>query len=402
MTTNSESAHDDEIAQEHELHKRLVNSLDGLPAAVRGGEDLHLLAFAHELRIHDAGREQFADGWADILTVNELGQVWIIEVKLATSAELNAGVWGQLIRYRDSVMKMAWRDIHAYLDRFLEGEGRVLPIASRFAGCHDLEQIIGRWQDMICRRMLPAAEIVNQIASNLREGTAGLAVVADGYNKGVISGGEAIKHGGPLAYLVVKPHVTGLEIVSKWVKAGSGMTAVKDVCAAESGVFARYQKQRLSKVTVDGFGAALHPHVAPLWLDTVEPGLRKLGWNGAPLQAERKGMILNIPLGGKPIPLIRIGYSDTDSSGVAREFKQSTTHGLRVDIAANRLRNSGALTSVQYEELAANLHKIGWRGTGTKCFWMRYCPHSGGKDFLGRPNEKEAIEAFLLVIQHLQ
>jgi len=67
-----------EIAQEHELHQLIVDSLDRLPVEMRGGTEDEVLAWAHELRIHDSGRREHADGYADILTLDEKCRTWIV------------------------------------------------------------------------------------------------------------------------------------------------------------------------------------------------------------------------------------------------------------------------------------------------------------------------------------
>ena len=395
-----------DIAQEHELHQLIVDSLDRLPSEMRGGTEDEALAWAHELRIHDSGRRNDADGYADILTLDEQGRTWIIEVKLATSAELNADVWKQLIRYRNGLKAMPWSAIHNYIDRFLDGQGVVKPYSTRFNNQSNLSQIIATWQSIIHRTTLSPDEIVNRIATDLRNGSAGLAVIADGHASSVIDGAKALSHDGPVAYLTALPTDDGLEYMLRFFREGPSM--IPTVEHIECPEFDRYAARRTAKLTTASFAESLNPHVRPLWDNVVEPSLLKLGWDGTPYKAQRKGITISLPCRGAEAPLVRFAYSDTDSSDVPREYKVPGTYGLRVDLPAWHLTRCRTITRPDLEALACRIYALGWRGTGVgqdaglrslnateyeKWGYMRYYPSPTQKDFLGRSGEEEALRA---------
>jgi hypothetical protein len=403
-----------DIAQEHELHQLIVASLDRFPEQMKREPELNVLAWAHELRIHDSGRRDYADGYADLLTVDELGLTWIIEVKLATSAELNARVWEQLIRYRDGLKSMEWKAIHQYLDRFLGGEGTVKPISTRFKGQPSLSHVIGAWQSLLHRELISANEIVASIAQALNHGTAGLAVIADGYVSSIVEGATGLLHDGPVAYLTAMPSDAGLLYTARYVRRSPNSNEFVPREPIESALFDRYAAQKTAKLTTADFAERLNPCVVPLWEEVVKPSLLRLGWDGTPYKAERKGITICLPCRGGTAPLVRFAYSDTDSSHIPREFKLPGTYGLRVDLAARHLTRSGVLTRTEVEDLARRLYALGWRGTGiardagirnlneteyTKWGYMRYCPSPAEKDFLGRKGEDRALQSFFAEIQ---
>lgn len=98
-----------------------------LPCSVSGAPAARTLFWAHELTLHDAGRGG-GNGSADLMTVDETGMVWLIEVKFNFSLESGTQVWhGQLARYRNALMTMSWQEIVRYTHRFLTGFEQTKP-----------------------------------------------------------------------------------------------------------------------------------------------------------------------------------------------------------------------------------------------------------------------------------
>jgi hypothetical protein len=404
------SAHAYDIVQEFELHQLLVQNLECLPAEMRSRPDVAFLAWASELRLHDAGRDG-GDGWADLLIVDELGKSWIIELKLSTSAELNMHVWQQVIRYRDAAMRMKWSDIHNYADRFLDGEGRVKPISDSFNNRRNLVEVIRQWQKIIGRELMPAEEIVQSIASSLKDGSVGLAVIADCYSKSAAEGLHGIQHRGDLAYISVRPNAGRLETTGCCIVTGKGPQNRKvHIDVSES--FSKYHKKPKRKLTLDVFEQEINPAMLGVWREIILPSLFDLGWDGSIARPE-KSMTLEVNCKGQPAAIVKIGFSGADTKGIDRKFKIPGTYGMLVDFVPWYIKCDYARPDISKQDIeafASKLYKLGWRGSGkARAYagvtsipddiykiwsYMRYYPSSDVKDFLGRPDDHEKIAAF--------
>jgi hypothetical protein len=401
----------DEVVQEFELHQMLVQNIDCLPAEMRSRPDASFLAWASELRLHDAGKNG-GDGWADLLIVDELGKSWIIEVKLSTNTELNANVWQQLIRYRDSAMQMSWADIHNYADRFLDGMGRVKPISDSFYNKESLVDVVKQWQTMLGRALIPAEDIVRSVAASLKDGSIGLAVIADRRCETVINGADNVQHTGDLAYITVAPVSGQLDLDSKFIRSGKAVSH-KAPSEIVNEVFYKCKNEKKTKLTASILEERLNPVSLASWRKIIRPALLELGWDGSIAYEAEKGMTLNVICKGEPAAIVRIAFSDADAKDIDRKFKIPGTYGLRIDFTPWYIKGKFSRPDISKEDIerfAGKLYALGWRGSGTakktagtasipddiylKWSYMRYYPSGKVKDFLGRDDDPEKIEAF--------
>jgi hypothetical protein len=91
---------------ERELQQRIVDCCDTLPPEIKSAPDDDVFAWSCEHIIEDGGRRGGL-GRADILTVDEGGQVWLLEVKIHGNPELDSGIWERQLRpYRDGLKAM--------------------------------------------------------------------------------------------------------------------------------------------------------------------------------------------------------------------------------------------------------------------------------------------------------
>lgn len=400
------------VVQEFELHQLVTNHIDLLPQEMRSQNGLHFFVWAHELRIHDAGRKAHTDGYADLLALDERGMAWLVEVKLSTSVELTRTVWRQLLRYRDGLMKMSWDAIHGYLDRFLEGEGKVRPTIPMHA-CSDLPGALGLWHGQIGRSLIAPKALASAIAGSLRAGQIGLCVLADAWSDDVVRGAEVLPPNMTLGHIAVQSQPGGIRIVRAWVRKESGSSAEIVTESVDARNFKRYSKMAPRKITAAEFVNELHPLVRPLWETTLAPRLHEMGWDGTTFKPASKGFTIRLRSARGMVPILHVGHSGADSGDVPRMYKHRGTAGFCVNLSAWYLKESGKYSKSEIEGLAGALYMIGWRGTGYArlagtCVlsqdvfdawsYMRYKPSPSVVDFLGRAEEKDAGLRFLNTI----
>jgi len=401
----------EDVVQEFELHQLLVLNMDSLPAEMKQRPDVSFLAWGSELRLHDAGKDG-GDGWADLMIVDELGKSWIIEVKLSTSAELNANVWHQLLRYRDAARKMNWGDLHNYADRFLDGLGRVKPLSEKFHAQRNLVGVVKHWQEMLGRQLLPPEDIVQAIASSLKDGTVGLAVIADGYRQSVTDALNNLQHDGDLAYITVAPLSGCLEVGSKFIRQGQSASRTPSSTVVNE-VFYKYKVAKEPNLTPSILEERLNPAGLAIWRSIIRPSLLKIGWDGGIAYSAVSGMTFNVNCKGRQAAIVRIAFSDADTKGIDRTFKIPGTYGLRVDFVPWYIKGKFArpdIAKADIEAFASRLYALGWRGSDKarmsagvtsvpedvylKWSYMRYHPSGNLKDFIGRDDDPDKVAAF--------
>jgi hypothetical protein len=378
---------------------------------MKGRPDAEILVWGSELRLHDAGRNR-GDGWADLLTLDETGRCWIIEVKLSTNTELSAGVWDQLIRYRNAAQTMSWPDIQNYADRYLDGEGRVKPASPHFAQQMNLVEVVKRWQEMLGRTLVPAEDLVAAVATSLAQGTVGLAVVADAYRDSVMRGAKGVEHAGALAYIALDPQHGQMKLASKFVQESTAASDRSDGVSVDA-VFYKHNHEKKPNLNPSSLEEGLNPAGLAIWRQIAKPALLDLGWDGSIAYPAQKGMTLNVICRGMPAAIVRLAFSDADGKGIDRRFKAPGTYGLRVDFTPWYIKEKFErpdITKPDVEAFAKRLHVLGWRGSGKtratagvstvppelyqKWSYMRYYPSSQIKDFLGRDDDPEKVTAF--------
>ncbi|NCC60091.1 MAG: hypothetical protein EOM12_03945 [Verrucomicrobiae bacterium] len=406
-------------ANEQEMHQDFIDSVDIFPEELKGCPGDKVVVWASELRIHDAGRFG-GDGSADLITVDESGMTWIIEVKVWDSAELNREVWQQLLRYRDGLMAMSWNDIHGYCDRFLMGEGTIKPAASLSSDSRNLVDAFRAWKASTDSEKMDPECIRDAIANSLKNGTAGLAVLSDGALDDVIRGGEGIQHNGPLACIEAFPGQAGMCMAARWWKRGgdpAGQHCRLPVVHQED--FEKYRVNVQQRCTPQTLPITLCHEAAALWNDVIQPGFGVLGWNGQDSKRYPKCVVIAFPVGNKCWPMIQAGWSVTDSKRIKREHKNIGTAGLRLDIDlkfADQVLGPDR-GKVFVEKWGMRFYELGWRGrmygkdigirpltddayrTWTKI--LCYKPSDTVEDFLGRPEDAEVIGKLLAALAEM-
>jgi hypothetical protein len=402
-------------ANEQEAHQEFILSQSDFPKELKAQPDIETLVWASELRIHDAGRYG-GDGSADLLTVDECGQAWIVEVKLWGSSELNADIWHQLRRYREGLAAMEWDDIHCYVDRFLLGEGVLHPFC-RFKDCRDLVDVIRCWQERIGRSLHTPEEIRNRIAHALKHRLAGLAVLSDGPLDEVIRGARDLEHRGPVACIRAFPSDHGMQMDVCWHRlAEEPLGTSLAIPTAHQKAFEKYRADVQQTCTPQSLPLTICTESADLWNNHVAPGFKQMGWDGRDSKNHPRGVVVAFPVAGQRWPMIHAGWSITDAKATRREHKKIGSAGLRLDVdlkfADQLLAPDQARAFV--EHWGTLLYNAGWRGrmhgknlgirplkdseyeTWTKI--MTYKPSETVTDFIGRPDEPGVIANLLKIL----
>ena len=404
---------------EAEYHQIFINNICDFPVEMKNQVDNKVLVWAHELRLYDAGSAG-GDGFADILTVDEDGFVWIIEAKMYNSNELNSAIWDyQLSRYRNALMKNSWNDIHRYIKSFIRGKESTKPQTDIFKDTNDLKEAIEIWQKNIGRSKHAPTEIVNRIATHLKNGTFGIAVLAEIEEKSVAVGAEKFEHSGPLAYIRAV-EIEG-EFVSQciWIDKRNSESKIMD-CLEKPNYccFDEYDKKKKKiKGSLDTFVNGLSNTAAVLFKNEILPTLLRFGWDGKDVKKNQKSITCSLPVAGKKLQLIQFGWSDTDAKAVDRENKNIGTAAFKFDFKLWMCKNELFSTKENIEKWCSMFYKIGWRGKGKginagikplteKDFekWRRtmvYYPQDGTKDFIGRSDDAEALHKFFDVLKNV-
>jgi len=138
------------FADESALVFSFAAGIDRWPrSALRNGAS-RMLVIGNEVAVHGAGSGG-STGSIDILAVDDRGEVWLIEAKLARNTQSDpAYVFGnQLARYASGVMKMDVASIHRSLEEYLYGRRSVIkPPASlshEWMRCKSIEEMLAVW-----------------------------------------------------------------------------------------------------------------------------------------------------------------------------------------------------------------------------------------------------------------
>lgn len=404
---------------EAEYHQLFINSVENLPAEMKSEPDEHVLVWAHELRLFDAGINR-GDGYADILTVDESGYVWLIEAKLGDSAELNYHVWGQLCRYRKALMSMDWDKIHRYIKSFIRAKEKTIPqYGINFQYCNDLVEVIKNWQKTIGRSKLPPEKLRDKIANSLKTGSFGMAVLCDVNRKQTVQFGKNVKHTANLAYIQGIIENNNFGMLLRWIKRNS----INDKNDNSSRTFDQTPfdewENNIYKVkcSIDTMADGLCDELSDIWFNTVLPNLKKMGWDGRDAQNNRKSITVPFLIKNRWVPLLLVGWPGTDSKTMERNKKYFGSYGMKFNLFLYLLRNEPFMTKERVERWAKMMYDAGWRGKGSGKYagvrlltdsqfetWgkvMNYNPKPNQRDFSGKPGEKEAIGKFFVVLNRI-
>ena len=410
-------------SRESEYHQRFIQNCDLLPEELKTTHSDHILVWAHEQRLFDAGKGG-GDGSADLVTIDEHGMVWLIEAKVAGNTELGPLIWGQLARYRIALMTMPIAATHRYCRSYLRGhqrseEGeRCLPHPNIFSNCDSIEEVFEKWHSHIGRAILKPATLCDRLANQLISGHFGVAVLADIYTESVVQAGDEFEHSGPLAYIQAIPAGGKLDMCCRWLKHPATETVQH---ATERHYdfqrFDDYEKWiRQHKCSPATIAEALCPESRMLWDDILKPGLIELGWDGKTdaQPSVPSSITVPFPIGSNQVTLLGVGWSSADAKQIDRERKIPGSAGLKVDINFYLCREMEFAQQAHFEPWARRFYDLGWRamGNGKKLGcgtvspeayekWgraMNYKPGNGRQDFVGADGEAEVMRDFLKLL----
>ena len=318
-------------ANEQDYHQFVINNLNKFPDALKSRPGLHLLAWGHELDLHDAGRGG-GDGAADILTVDEEGMVWLIEAKFGNTSERGKFVWGsQLRRYKGAIARMKWQDILPYSARFLRGLEKVKPSINFPTKVQTFSNILELWQNSIGKQSVEPNVLNDMVAVALESGKYGLMIMTDFYDKSYVTHGETFSHDGPLAYVRADVLRDGMRFEVVWQRPASGGILPDEKLQNYSSNL-EVPKLRCDPET---FATTLCPGARDLWEDVLKPGLEQLGvkkWHRKQMSFD-----VNFEINGKLLRLLIVGWPERDAKNVPREYKLHGAASLRINPDIKRI-----------------------------------------------------------------
>lgn len=404
------------FANEADFHQRIILNPDAFPILFRGASAAHTLFWAHELTLHDAGRGG-GNGSADLMTVDEMGMVWLIEVKFNFSLESGTQVWlGQLARYRKALMTMSWQEIVRYTHRFLTGFEQTKPQLSLRTEAGSLHEYIGEWLVAVQADAVPRGSIVSKIAERLRSGNFGVMLVSDYFNASDLAGAESFAHSvhdGPVAYAVVDPDPTGFHWRVKYFRPGADQGSVTD-----ADVTSEFVQEKMPLVTPTRLRSLVSPACRNLLDTVVYPRLHALGWNERHV-AKRSAFDAIIPVGGRPLPLLVVGTSELDAKALERHAKIDGGQTLKINPRFKAvLSQTGNLAFVNTQ--MKRFYELGWRGRKRENKHLRwgvtdisaeeiraseaamiYYPAEDRRDHSGREDDAENLSDFFAAFEEM-
>jgi hypothetical protein len=404
---------------EHELpyHQLFINRLrDGFPHESCRNE---CVVLGNEIA---TGR-----GTADLLAVDSGGRAWIIEAKIRKYLDTSDPVQ-QLVDYRDGLMTMAAGDLQRLLLSFIRQDSRnrrsfigqdgpdgtdcrhpADDLRKEFRYAESVEEAIETWLS-IHDTDANSAYIRDQFFTQLKRGTAGLCVLADGRNDSVVNHLGSIRHDGPVAY-----------VYETFQKGRSQCIMFNDSPLRSPQVFdcipalREYElEQQAKRVTgVEKLMQRLRDEAGYLLAEVVLPACEEAGWT-VKSTATYNSLDIQTGIEGNKVTIAQVGVADPDVSLSAgrRRLASDQDEGLKVDWHTGFLRRKGLVEKTLVEEWAPKFYQAGWRGKGkgeyigqTKHIadvnydgWngvMKYKPKHDGQDFFGRSGEEEALKTFL-------
>ena len=99
-----------------------------------------------------------------------------------------------------------------------------------------------------------------------------------------------------------------------------------------------------------------------LWEKTLKPGLINLGWREDDVSSNPKSILIALPMNGQYIPVLQVGWVDTDSKFYARNEKIYGSCALKVDVYLRELKSKCSKEFI--EAVAGKFYTLGWRGRG--------------------------------------
>jgi hypothetical protein len=399
-------------SNERDYHQLVIDSISRLPDVLKTREGLGVFVWGHEIRMHDAGRGG-GDGSADLLTVDEEGLVWLIEVKFGYTSDLTRFVWGQLARYKQAVGAMSWQRFVQYSEAFLKGRECTKPTDTVSNQALSFAQAIETWQRRIGRTLVRPDELNARIANALKAGTYGIMVLADQFVEEVEVRGREFQHDGPLAYVQGLPTEAGIEFQVRWRRPATGTAAPHEPVANIDPRFDAWEAEVNRQCSPVYFADTLGDGARDLWVSVLRPGLLQLGWDGRAQEVKRMAFNVGFVIRGALVPLLVVGWSELDAKDVPRSCKLAGKASMKVNPRMRRLLEaSGNIDFVN--RWAERFYQLGWRGRPSRGMdkrWgkapiteeelrsvegvMIYRPAPGTRDHNGRPGDRESIEQLL-------
>ena len=394
-------------SNEEDYHQRVLVYLSSLPDLLKAKPGLKVFAWAHELDLHDAGRNG-GNGKADLLSVDEEGSVWLIELKFDRTFELGQFVWDcQLRRYKEAIERMNWTEILPYVAKFLRGKEKTRPSVISPSSAITLTDVLGAWQDTIGSHALPPQELSDRIASALKDGTYGIMVITDFYDGSYSTYGRAFLHDGPLAYVQGVPKVSGVAFHLRWHR--EARRGPQRIFEALPSLLERTQLV----CHPDTFGDSLSEGTRELWIDTIRPRIDALG--GICIGSKGMGFEVVFRISGKSWPLLLIGWPERDAKNISREEKIAGTAAIRINPHIKRIFFASGENIELTNEAIGNFYRRGWRGrpaANMRARWgvvptspeelrskiqgiMQFEPDVATRDHTGRVGDRQSIDGFL-------
>ncbi|MER8882989.1 hypothetical protein [Mesorhizobium sp. M0816] len=294
-----------------------------------------------------------------MLTVDQTGMVWLIEVKFNFSLESGAQVWhGQLARYRKALRTMSWQEIVRYTHRFLTGFEQTKPQLSLRRDAVSLDECVVEWLAAVEANAVPGVSIVSEMAERLRSGNFGVMLVSDYFNASDLAGAQSFAdsvHAGPVAYAVVNPDSTGFHWRVKYFRPGADQSLVEGAYVTSD-----FVPEKMPLVTPTRLRSLVSPACRNLLDTLVYPRLYALGWNERHV-AKRSAFDAIIPAGGSSLPLLVIGTSELDAKALQRHTKIDGGQTLKINPRFKTVLNqTGNLAFVN--TYMKRFYELGWRG----------------------------------------
>lgn len=316
---------------EGDLVRSFCELLPTFPRAALSPDAAGLLVIGSEVHLPTASAAG-GGGSADILAIDDHGELWLIEAKLSRNPQVNP--WylfgNQLSRYAHALTATGLTGLHVHLQHYAYGRRAGLrppsSLAQEWRLTRDLEGMLKAWLSQLGRDPSTAGQLVASIGYRIRTGQFVMAALVDGDHTSLSE--WSTQHADQFQTAVIVVRGGTIAVVSR---------TPHRVCVAEDG-----ECPALPPFDRIPQSFALRPHTIPLvlnetalqlWQEIVEPRLIGLLGPLDELRCDSNSTSFGYCIeGASGVPFfLRIGRGD-DRVHRGRDTGRPGAHSLKLDL----------------------------------------------------------------------
>lgn len=318
------------FADERDLIRAFGGLVAHFPTAALSPEARHLLVIGSEVHL-EAGSTSGGAGSADLLAVDDRGELWLIEAKLQRNAQSNPWyLFGrQLSTYADALSRVGLAGIHSHLQDYAFGRRTSLAppatLATRWLQARSLQDMLRPWLADL-GRPTEATQLVEAIDHRMRSGQFLMAALVDHDDGSLAAWGRQFKNDFQTAVIVADGGNVQVPFRTDWRpfrRAGDGVLRLPPFGRIPQSFSLRPQTIPL----------VLNDTALRLWHEVAEPRLQAIlgPLDRVRCDANATSFGYCIPSAAGPPFFVRVGRGDHRVHRGA-DTGNPGSHALKVDV----------------------------------------------------------------------